>query len=78
MAHCIKAIKIHRDKIRENVLQIFDAPCKTMDLVANTVVEKVFRTKSLDVILDIQSDHFKQLADATPNTKLACIWETES
>ena len=59
-------------------MQIFDAPRKITDVVANTVVEKVFDTKSLDVILDIQSDHLEQLADATPNTKLPCICESES
>ena len=26
----------------------------------------------------IQSNRLKPLADVTPNTKLACIWETES
>ena len=44
---------------------------QTMDVVANTGVEKVFGTTSLDAVLDIQSDILKPLADATPNTKLA-------
>ena len=57
---------------------IFYAPSKTMDVVANTVAEKVFGTTSLDAIFDIQSDLLKPLADAILNTKLACICETES
>ena len=45
---------------------------------ADTVVEKLFGTKSLDAILVIQSERLKLLADATPQAKFACIWETES
>ena len=34
----------HHVKLSESVLQIFDTPRKTTDVVANTVVEKVFNT----------------------------------
>ena len=64
-------------QIRESVLQIFDTPYKTIDVLANTVVESVFGTTSLNAILDLRSGCLKPLPDATPNTKLACIWETD-
>ena len=65
--NAIKAIKNHRDKIRESVFQIFDSPSKNTDVLATTVVEKVFRTMSLDAILDIQSYSLKQLVDTPPS-----------
>ena len=46
-------------------------------MVANTVVEKVLCTQSLNSNLDLPSDCLKQLADATPNIMFACIWETD-
>ena len=51
----IKAINNHQVKFRESVLQIFNTPCKTTDVVANsvveTVVEKVFDTNYCDTSL---------------------------
>ena len=40
----INAINNHQIKFSTSVLQIVDTPCKTTDVVANTVVEKVFDT----------------------------------
>ena len=38
----IQAINNHQVKIRESVSQIFNTPRKTMDVVANTVVGRVW------------------------------------
>ena len=59
-------------------MQIFDTARRTTDVLANTKVENVFCTMSLNATLDLRSDCLKQLAEVASNTKLVCIWETES
>ena len=68
----VKAINNHRARICKShgELQILDTSRKTTDAVADTVVEKVFSTTSLDAILDLRSDSLKQFADATPQQQV--------